>query len=256
MIGERAVWEALSFLGEVPVHRHRVERALGAAVLFYGALTVGGCGKNSLDSASSDVPPISTPQEIRCDVDSEKRYEVVDTSAPAAPFDNVRRVYAFVGPKEEERRVLICRKADTNFDGALDVVRKYDEEGKKQLELADANYDGKVDTWITFLADQVKRIEIDTDGDGTANEVRIFVEGSIARIQKDVNGDGVPDAFEVYHEGRLQRRGIDADFDGRVDRWERDEYRFPGKKGAKEKPSAGGGNLDSSGADQGSQGGE
>jgi hypothetical protein len=118
--------------------------------------------------------------------------------------------------------LLVCRELDSNYDGVMDVVRQYDEEGKRKAEWVDADYDGHVDTWVTFSGGRVSTLAIDSNHDGKADEKRFFVEGRLARIQQDKNADGRADHFEIYREGRLERIGIDADFDGRVDRWERD----------------------------------
>ena len=46
--------------------------------------------------------------------------------------------------------VIICREIDTNLDGVKDIVRTYNEKGESLHEQADTNYDGRIDTWITF----------------------------------------------------------------------------------------------------------
>jgi hypothetical protein len=159
----------------------------------------------------------------RCDFRGRADREVSETAGPGAVVPNVRRVYAIVGDSVDARRVLICREVDTNLDGMKDVVRVYSDRGEAANEQADTNYDGRIDTWITFAAGRIGRIELDTDHDGRPDETQHFSEGSLVRIERDTNRDGKTDVWEVYANGRLQRMGVDLDHDGHVDRWDRDE---------------------------------
>ena len=110
-----------------------------------------------------------------------------------------------------------------NLDGAKDIVRTFNDRGEPLSELSDSNYDGKIDTWITFARGRVAKMQVDTTGSGQADETRFYVGGKLSRAQRDSNHDGKPDVWEVYEEGKLQRIGNDLDFDGHVDRWDRDE---------------------------------
>jgi hypothetical protein len=150
---------------------------------------------------------------------------VQESSAPGSVVANVRRVYGYIGAGEERRRVLLCREVDTNYDGVKDLVRTYGDNGEKLTEQADSDYDGKIDTWITFGARRPAKVEVDKNSDGKPDEVRFYVAGKLSRVQRDTNGDDKPDVFEIYREGYLERMGIDGDFDGKVDVWHRDEIR-------------------------------
>jgi hypothetical protein len=132
-------------------------------------------------------------------------------------------VFGIVGEGDDRRRVLLCREADTNLDGVKDVVRTYNDRGEALNELADADYDGNIDTWITFSRGRASKIQIDNARRGAPDETRLYVAGKLSRAQRDTNYDGKPDVWEIYSEGRLQRLGVDLDFDGHVDRWDRDE---------------------------------
>ncbi len=163
--------------------------------------------------------------QSRCDFRGRSDREARETASNGSVIPNVRRVYGIVGIGESRQHVLLCREVDTNLDGAKDLVRTYDDKGEKLGEQADANYDGRIDTWITFSNGRVSKLELDTDLEGRVDETRFYVGGKVARIQRDTNGDGRADIFEVYENGRLERMGVDADHDGRVDRWDRDEIR-------------------------------
>ena len=94
-----------------------------------------------------------------CDWKGHADREVSETAGPGFIQPNVRRVYQIVGTGEDRHKVLICREIDTNFDGVKDVVRRYNDKGESISEEADSNYDGKIDTWITFVEGPPRRGE-------------------------------------------------------------------------------------------------
>ncbi len=159
----------------------------------------------------------------RCEFKGRADRDVEESSSRDSLRPNIRRVYALVGQGEDRRKFLLCREVDTNLDGIKDVVRTFNDKGESLREVADANYDGKIDTWITFGHGRVVKVDLDRDGNGQPDEFRYYVQGKLARIQRDTNHDGRPDVWEIYEDGHLKRIGWDLDFDGRVDRWDRDE---------------------------------
>ena len=159
----------------------------------------------------------------RCDFKGRTDREVSESSGPGTLHPNIRRVFAVVGEGDESRRVLICREVDTNLDGMKDVVRLYSDKGESLHEHADTNYDGKIDTWITFAGGRIGRLEVDTDHNGKPDETHFYVRGRLSRIERDTNQNGKADIWEIYSQGHLQRMGLDVDHDGHVDRWDRDE---------------------------------
>lgn len=197
-------------------------RMIGAApLIFLGALGCG--GKKEVKAPEKVVQGQRSDDESRCTYVGRGDREVSETGSSASKDMNIRRVYGFSGLGEERARTLICREVDTNFDGIKDVVRTYDDRGEKLLEQADSDYDGRIDTWITFSGSYPSKIEVDTNGDGSPDQLRSYVGGQLVRVQRDLNFDGDPDQFEVYRDGRLDRIGVDDDFDGQVDRWDRDD---------------------------------
>lgn len=150
--------------------------------------------------------------------------ESLETRVGAAKTPNVRRVFRVSSNKRDAQRVLVCREVDTNLDGRKDVFREFDSRGQVTRESADANYDGRLDTWSSFVGGQLRKLELDLDGDGQINETRFYNTGmnsqsQLAKIQRDTNRDAKPDRWEAYEKGRLSRIGLDRDFDGVVDRW-------------------------------------
>jgi hypothetical protein len=184
-----------------------------------------GCGGAKKDpvSALGDVQGLPDDDASRCAYISRPDREVSETKGPSAQFPSVRRVYGIVGEGDDRKRVLLCREADTNLDGVKDVVRTYNDRGEALNELADSDYDGNIDTWITFSRGRMSKIQIDNARRGAPDETRLYVAGKLSRAQRDTNFDGKPDVWEIYSEGQLQRLGVDLDYDGHVDRWDRDE---------------------------------
>ncbi|MEZ4224054.1 MAG: hypothetical protein R3B13_24105 [Polyangiaceae bacterium] len=159
----------------------------------------------------------------RCDYKGRSDREVFETTGPNAVQPNIRRVFAIVGDGEDARRALLCREVDTNLDGVKDVVRTYNDKGDALFEQADADYDGRIDTWIAFARGRISKVQVDVNKDGKPDEVRFYVDGKLSRMQRDTNYDGKPDVWEIYEDGHLSRMGVDLDHDGRVDRWDRDQ---------------------------------
>lgn len=198
-----------------------------AALFGIGAAVLCGCGgsKKKDEAAETIASGQREDDRARCEFEGRDDRDVQESSAPGSVVANVRRVYGYIGAGEERRRILLCREVDTNYDGVKDLVRTYGDNGEKLTEQADSDYDGKIDTWITFGARRPAKVEVDKNADGKAEEVRFYVAGNLSRVQRDTNGDDKPDVFEIYREGYLERMGIDGDFDGKVDVWHRDEIR-------------------------------
>jgi len=149
--------------------------------------------------------------------------EASEIAGPGSLKPNVRRVYLLVGMGESQRKILVCREVDTNFDGVKDVVRRYNDKGESLHEESDSNYDGRLDTWITFTRGRLAEVKLDNDRDGNPDEWKFYSEnGKLSRIKRDTNRDGKPDIWEIYRDGRLERMGVDLDADERVDRWDHD----------------------------------
>jgi hypothetical protein len=150
--------------------------------------------------------------------------EASEVAGPGSIQPNVRRVYAIVGTGEDRHKVLVCREIDTNFDGIKDVVRHYNDKGESISEEADSNYDGKIDTWITFIHGRLAEVKLDTSPthDGKPHEWKYYTNGKLTRVVRDTNFDGKPDVWEIYRDGHLERMGVDVDGDEHVDRWDHD----------------------------------
>ena len=197
------------------------------AALSFAGLAVTACAgeqnAKSPEVMSKEIAGVAADDRSRCDFRGRGDREVVESLGPGARTPNIRRVYGVVGEGEDRHRVLLCREVDTNLDGVKDVVRTYTDKGEALNEVADTNFDGKIDTWITFAKGRVAKLRLDHNRDGQDDETRYYISGQLSRAQIDTNYDGKPDVWEIYDEGKLERRGVDLDFDGHVDRWDRDE---------------------------------
>jgi hypothetical protein len=209
---------------------YREALLVGLVVGVFGSFALHACG-------GSEKAPAQTPPQLRaaksseamdddrsrCDFKSRTDREVVETASPNSVRPNIRRVFGIIGQGDDARRVLLCREVDTNLDGVKDVVRTYNDEGDPVRELVDSNFDGKVDTWMTFAGGRMVEIKFDRNADGQPDEKRVYLAGRKVRAEFDDNHDGKPDVREIYDDGHLARRGVDLDGDGNIDRWDRDE---------------------------------
>jgi hypothetical protein len=196
-----------------------------------GLLTLPGCGSGTKAEAPAKAPQGKAAVQTgpagddlaRCEYKGHADRSVEESASLGSLLPNIRRVYAQVGQGDERKRFLLCREVDTNLDGVKDVVRTFNDKGQSLREIADSNYDGKIDTWITFAGGHIAKVDVDRNGNGQPDEFRFYVQGKLTRVQRDTNHDGRPDVWEIYEGGHLRRAGWDLDFDGRVDRWDRDE---------------------------------
>lgn len=192
-----------------------------------------GCGGSAPPSSTAfgtNTPKVraqknadgSINDQSRCDHRGKPDRESSETAGPGSIQPNVRRVWQVVGTGDDRHKVLVCREVDTNFDGVKDVVRKYNEKGESLHEEADSNYDGRIDTWITFSKGRLAEVRVDTNLDGSADEWKYYTAGQLSRVKRDTNRDGKPDIWEIYRQGALERMGVDVNGDQQVDRWDHD----------------------------------
>lgn len=234
------------------------QRVLGASTWLafgIGSVACGGAEPQVQSPVErGQVTGLSSDDQSKCEYKARPDREVRETAGPGSLTANIRRVYAILGTGEDRRRILLCREVDTNLDGTKDVVRTYNDKGDKLNELSDSDYDGKIDTWVTFSGGHIAKVEVDKLGVGKPSEWRFYVGGKLSRVQRDTNKDGKPDVWEVYAKGHLQRMGVDVDGDGRVDRWDRDEV-LARDEAEEEESEESSGSGDGSGAKQGDSAG-
>jgi hypothetical protein len=198
--------------------------ALGASIAFLACS--GGVSPEQQQASAKPTTkdPNTWPADDRsmCDWKNKPELEVSETAGPGALKPNVRRVYKTFGEGETRHKTLVCREADTNLDGIKDIVRTFNAKGEAVHEEADANYDGKIDTWISFVNGRMSEEDLDTNGDGRIDVWKYYLDGVLSRVKRDTNFDGKPDVWEIYNKGHLERMGVDTQHTGHVDRWDRD----------------------------------
>ncbi len=141
-----------------------------------GGLGVGGKGIVTARSRTIDHEP--------CDLES-KSAEKVDANGDGHPDLSV----VMNGAKE------LCRAADLDFDGRIDMWSYHDDAGK------------------------LRRRELDYDRDGNVDEIQLYKAGEIAEKHRASTPAKRLDTWEFYTAGRLVRAERDSDADGRVDQW-------------------------------------
>jgi hypothetical protein len=133
-----------------------------------------------------------------------------------------RKPDAYQFSKVVEGNVVVVRKeVDVNFDGKIDLIRAFADNGDLVDEHIDTDFDGKIDVVVVFERGVIVRKEYDTNFDQNVDMWRFFDKGVIARKEADLNYDGRIDYWEYWEGGKLDRVGIDRDGDGNVDEWER-----------------------------------
>jgi hypothetical protein len=110
-------------------------------------------------------------------------------------------------------------RVDVNGDGRPDLTIV--KNGAKELcRAADLDFDGRVDMWSYFDdGGKLKRRELDYDRDGSVDEIQLFKAGEIAEKQRASTPAKRLDTWEFYSGGRIVRAERDSDANGRVDQW-------------------------------------
>ncbi len=211
----------------------RLSRALvggTAALLFVGGIFA--CGGSSgakqapvAAGGSTDQNKWPDDDKTMCGEWRQNGLEASETAGLGAIRPNVRRVYKSIGGGDGEpaRKILVCREVDTNLDGIKDVARMFSDKGEAQKEVADRNYDGKPEIWISFVDGRMSEEQTDTNLDGKVDVWKYYVQGTLQRVKRDRDFDGNADIWEIYVKGHIERVGVDDSHDGHVDRWDRDE---------------------------------
>lgn len=108
---------------------------------------------------------------------------------------------------------------DANGDGRADLTMVMDG-GHEVCRAADLDFDGKVDVWTYFDgAGVVVRREFDFDRDGAIDEIQTFSGGQIVAKERASTLSHHIDTWEKYANGRIVSAERDANGDGRVDQW-------------------------------------
>ena len=89
--------------------------------------------------------------------------------------------------------------SDLNYDGNVDYSMVYRDDGQKELEELDFNYDGVMDDFYIYVAGVLDRREVDTNYDGEIDLWVYLKEGVyIGKVERDTDFDGEIDYVKVY----------------------------------------------------------
>lgn len=116
---------------------------------------------------------------------------------------------------------LICQAAtsyDTNDDGIADKWIEEFADGHKKIEV-DSDYNGVIDRVIRFDSEgKTDYEEYDFDLDGIIDTYYYYGEEGLLRQELDSNGDGEIDIWVHLTEGMYMKSyERDVDFDGQID---------------------------------------
>ena len=97
----------------------------------------------------------------------------------------------------DENRYRLIK--DRNFDGDADYAMVYDENGTREYEELDYNYDGMMDDFYYYSSGVLQRRELDTNYDEIVDLWVFLDEGVyIKKILRDLDYDGEADMIKNY----------------------------------------------------------
>lgn len=90
---------------------------------------------------------------------------------------------------------------DSDYNGIVDGVIRFDAEGRTNYEEYDFDFDGLIDTFYYYGEEGLERQELDSNGDGAIDIWVHMVKGMYMKSYKqDVNFDGEIDIIKDYGE--------------------------------------------------------
>ncbi len=108
---------------------------------------------------------------------------------------------------------------DVNGDGRAEftTVRRG---GKLHCRAVDLDFDGGIEMYSYFDASgQVRRRELDFDGDGRPDELNLYQKGELIEKLRAHSATGRVHTWESHEGGQLRRAERDADQNQRIDQW-------------------------------------
>ena len=127
-------------------------------------------------------------------------------------------VYNYYRELTKNKRLLVRKEVDSNRDGRIDIISKFDDQGDLQTEDMDRDFNGTFDWTDHYQNGRRVMSEVDSDSDGTADIFSYYNKGKITRKERDRDNDGRIDYWERYDEdGLVIKTGADTDGDGKMD---------------------------------------
>jgi len=141
----------------------------------------------------------------------------VDRSMPRAYLFQRAQYQALYGPDGRILRLLYDGNADHMADSSRSSVR-----GPAHSRGDDLDKDGAIDRWESYAASGALESVATARRKPGVPDLWEYLgpKGEVRRRELDENGDGVPHRTEQFEDGRLSRVALDSDGDGRPDRWQ------------------------------------
>ena len=111
-------------------------------------------------------------------------------------------------------------EVDSDRDGVIDRWEYVARSGSTVEKVGAARREaGKPDVWeYAGDGDEVRRRDLDEDGDGRVDRIERFSRERLVRVEVDGDGDGLIDRWQDWSTGRLSAEELDLDADGFADR--------------------------------------
>lgn len=211
---------------------------LGCVVSALLVLAAVGCGEQNKDAAERDraneAGPVETEKPAHQPVSSgtgpiavpdagDLKVQQFDMNHDNTP-DAFKYFRSETDAAGKEKLILVKREIDFNFDTKIDVWSVYENDGLTPAEEKyDLDFDGKVDSVVSYKAGVVEKRMLDMNFDGTM-EVTKYYDGTnaqgeenLVRVERDLDRDGRPDQWEYYENGEILKAEEDKDHDGEPD---------------------------------------
>ncbi len=195
------------------------------------------CAHTPKDAPASDAPE---PLETSVEVNGEELVRTFDLNRDGKADDwKHYRLLPDLTENGKPRELLIRREMDTNFDGKVDLITWFNEDGTRAKESFDLDFDGKPDVIVVYEKGVIVRKEtFHGSASDKPDTIAYYEGGKKVRVEREVRTRGKVDTWEYFENGRLTRVGEDLDGDGLVDRWAKAKEPDDDDAGAAKKPPA------------------
>ncbi len=178
-----------------------------------------------------EAPPVPETRDLPRAIFDEKSV-TIDGSTPG--FTNKRKLKAkrlsldadrdgkpeVVRWIERKSETPLRQEEDRNYDGRMDSFLTY-ERGRIVAREIDSNHDGRPDIFERYASGRQTERSLDRDYDEVLDAFYEFEGKYLARERHDANNDGTIDLVIDYKKGRRDKAREDTDRDGRPDTWTR-----------------------------------
>ena len=182
------------------------------------AFAVAACAHVPKEAPKSDGPE---PLETFVEVNGEELVRTFDLNRDGKADDwKHYKLLPDLTENGKPRELLLRREMDTNFDGKVDLITWFNDDGTRLKESFDLDFDGKPDVIVYYEKGVVVRKEtFHGSASDKPDTIAYYEGGKKVRVERETRTRGRVDTWEYFENGRLTRVGEDLDGDGLVDRW-------------------------------------